>query len=71
VAIGDPAEAILAETRETETAAIVMATHGRGPLPRILFGSVTAAVVKASPVPVLTVHPSAARRPPPGAAPPG
>ncbi len=61
VAIGDPAEVIRAEAARQEASVIVMATHGRTGLPRLLFGSVAAAVVKASPVPVLTVHQAPAR----------
>jgi len=56
VAVGDPAATILAEAVASGATVIVMATHGRAGLPRVLFGSVTAAVVRASPIPVLTVH---------------
>ena len=56
VATGDPVQEILATVASRDMAAVVMATHGRSALPRLLFGSVTAAVVKESSVPVLTVH---------------
>lgn len=44
--------------------ALDMGTHGRRGLARALIGSVAESVVRASPVPVLTVHaaPSARRR---------
>ena len=36
---------------------IVMATHSRKPVPQILFGSTTEAVVRSGIAPVLLVHP--------------
>lgn len=52
---GDPADAIirLAETENVDM--IVMGTHGRRGLTRLLMGSVAEAVVRAAPCPVLTV----------------
>lgn len=52
---GDPADAIirLAETEDIDL--IVMGTHGRRGLRRLLMGSVAEAVVRAAPCPVLTV----------------
>ncbi len=52
---GDPADAIirLAETDNIDL--IVMGTHGRRGLSRLLMGSVAEAVVRAAPCPVLTV----------------
>ena len=38
---------------------IIMATHGRQGLNRLLFGSVAEKVVKTSPVPVMTIRPEA------------
>jgi len=58
--VGDPARAILAAAEAEGVALIAMATHGRGGLGRLLFGSVTAAVVEASPIPVLIVRPGQA-----------
>ena len=52
---GDHADAIirLAETENVDM--IVMGTHGRRGLTRLLMGSVAEAVVRAAPCPVLTV----------------
>ena len=36
---------------------VIMGTHGRKGLERIIFGSVAERVVKNSPIPVLTVNP--------------
>lgn len=57
VIVGHPAEVILEYAVEKEIDLIVMGTHGRRGLDRILFGSVADHVVKQSPVPVLTVNP--------------
>ena len=52
---GDPADAIvrIAETEHIDL--IVMGTHGRRGLSRLLMGSVAESVVRESPCPVLTV----------------
>jgi nucleotide-binding universal stress UspA family protein len=60
VEIGDPFQRILDATRRADL--IVMATAGRTGLSRLLIGSVAEKVVRHSPVPVLTVRPTAARR---------
>jgi nucleotide-binding universal stress UspA family protein len=52
---GPPAEEILAAAREHDSGLVVMGTHGRQGLSRLLLGSVAERVVRASPVPVLTV----------------
>ncbi|MEW6267436.1 MAG: universal stress protein [Thermodesulfobacteriota bacterium] len=54
---GYPAEEILNFAREESVDLIIIGTHGRKGLERILFGSVAEHVVKNSPVPVLTVNP--------------
>jgi len=56
--VGDPAAAIV-ETAETENVDfIVMGTHGRTGLTRLLMGSVAEAIVRKAKCPVLTVkHP--------------
>ncbi len=53
---GHPAEEILSYAREEGMDLIVMGTHGRRGLGRLLLGSVTEEVVRTSPVPVLTVR---------------
>ena len=55
VEIGLPKEAILAFTRSHEIDMIIMATHGREGLSHFWLGSVAEAVIRQSPVPVLTV----------------
>lgn len=55
---GDTAEQILEAAREIQPALVVMGTHGRRGLGRLLLGSVAAEVVRASPVPVVTVRAS-------------
>jgi nucleotide-binding universal stress UspA family protein len=52
---GDPAAAILQVARETECELIVMGTHGRSGLSRLLMGSVAEKVVRDATCPVLTV----------------
>lgn len=49
----DPAESILSTCSELGCDGIVMATHGRRGLDRLLIGSQAAKVMAASPVPVL------------------
>lgn len=56
VAFGPPADVILREISESGIDIVVMGTHGRSGVARYLLGSVTAAVVRSSPVPVFTVH---------------
>lgn len=57
VVTGYPAEEILAIAKAEGCDMIVMGTHGRKGIDRILFGSVAEKVVKSSPAPVLTVRP--------------
>jgi nucleotide-binding universal stress UspA family protein len=58
VAAGDPAEEILAAVDRFGCGLIVMASHGRGAVARLRFGSVADRVSRASHVPVLIVRPS-------------
>lgn len=58
VVTGYPAEEILATIESEGCDMVVMATHGRKGIDRILFGSVAEKVVKSSAVPVLTIRPS-------------
>jgi nucleotide-binding universal stress UspA family protein len=56
---GDPVEMILRAARETHSDLIVMGTHGRTALARLLLGSVAESVLRQAPCPVLTVKPTA------------
>jgi nucleotide-binding universal stress UspA family protein len=56
VLVGTPVDAILAQASETGADLIVMGTHGRTGLRRLLVGSVTEAVMRLAPVPVIVVH---------------
>lgn len=58
IASGDPADGILATIAESGADVVVMGTHGRTGISRVLLGSVAEKVVRESTVPVLTVHPS-------------
>ena len=51
-----PAEAILAMARKEKCDVIVMASHGRRGIARVLLGSETNTVVTHSPIPVLVVR---------------
>jgi universal stress protein A len=53
--VGDPAEAILQVAESDQVDLIVMGTHGRRGLTRLLMGSVAEAVVRRATCPVLTV----------------
>jgi nucleotide-binding universal stress UspA family protein len=53
---GDAAEAILRRARELPADLIVMTSHGRGGLTRLLFGSVADVVLRHTPCPVLIVR---------------
>lgn len=55
--VGDPARAILAAAERLGVASIVMATHGRKVLGRLMLGSVAARVVREATCPVLTIRP--------------
>ncbi len=57
VAFGNPAEEVLRYAKEKRIDLITLMTHGRTGLEHALFGSVAEAVVKRSPVPVLTIRP--------------
>jgi nucleotide-binding universal stress UspA family protein len=53
---GDPASEILHVAAETKCGMIVMGTHGRTGLGRLLMGSVAEQVVRKAPCPVLTMR---------------
>jgi nucleotide-binding universal stress UspA family protein len=57
---GAPADGILAAARAGGFDLIVMGTHGRRGLSRMILGSVAEAVLRRAPCPVLTVHPAPA-----------
>jgi MFS superfamily sulfate permease-like transporter/nucleotide-binding universal stress UspA family protein len=52
---GEPVEQILQVARECHCDLIVMGTHGRTGLSRLLMGSVAEAVVRTAPCPVITI----------------
>lgn len=53
---GAPYEAIVQYAEEHDIDVIVMATHGRTGVERVLLGSVTERVVRTASMPVLTIH---------------
>lgn len=53
---GFPSEEILGQLRVGEHDLLVMGTHGRTGLSRVLLGSVAERVLREAPVPVLVVH---------------
>ncbi len=57
IVVGYAAEEILALSEREDIDLIVMGTHGRTGIDRILFGSVAEKVVKNSNVPVMTIRP--------------
>jgi universal stress protein A len=65
---GSPAETIVRIAREEGADLIVMGTHGRTGMSRMLMGSVAEAVVRKAPCPVLTLRQPKGKKPPPKAA---
>lgn len=59
VVVSTPIDAIVAQAAEAGADLVVMGTHGRTGLRRLLVGSVTEAVMRLAPVPVMIVHESA------------
>ena len=57
VVTGDPSEQILLYIEKENIDLVIMGTHGRKGLDRVLFGSVAERVVKMATCPVLTVNP--------------
>jgi len=53
---GTPSREIVRYADENDCDLVVIGTHGRGGLNRLLLGSVAERVVRASPVPVLTIQ---------------
>ena len=64
VASGNPFEQILDAAEDQRIDLIVLATHGRTGVKRLLIGNVAEKVVRHAPCPVLTVKPRAANRRP-------
>lgn len=54
---GDVVETLIRIAKDKGADLIIMGTHGRKGLDRILFGSVAEGVVKNSPIPVITINP--------------
>lgn len=59
--VGNMANQILEVARAENASLIVIGSHGKGPIREALLGSVSDAVVRRSPVPVLVVKPRAVR----------
>ncbi len=53
---GHPAEEIIGYAEENDVDLVVMGTHGRRGINRMLLGSVTEEVVRCSPIPIMTVR---------------
>ncbi|WP_254862775.1 universal stress protein [Halovivax gelatinilyticus] len=53
---GSPSRSIVDHARSSDCDLIVMGTHGRGGINRLLLGSVAERVVRSSPIPVMTVR---------------
>jgi universal stress protein A len=62
VKTGNPLEAILEAAEERRADLIVLATHGRTGIKRLLIGNVAEKIVRHAPCPVLIVNARAARR---------
>lgn len=60
VSTGDASEEIINFARNENIDLLVMGTHGRRGVDKILFGSVAEKVVKASKIPVVTIRPDQA-----------
>jgi nucleotide-binding universal stress UspA family protein len=56
IEIGDPATAIIDTARHRAAGVIVMGTHGRKALMRVLMGSVAEQVLREAPCPVIAVR---------------
>lgn len=63
VKVGEPTPAIAWAAERSKADLILMATHGRTGLAHLMVGSVTAAVLRTVPVPVLTLRPGQGERP--------
>ena len=57
IVLGDASEEIINYIQDENIDLVIMGTHGRKGLDRILFGSVAERVIKMAPVPVMSVNP--------------
>lgn len=57
IAAGDPVDAILDYIREARIDLVILGTHGRKGIDRVVFGSVAENVIKRATVPVLAMNP--------------
>jgi nucleotide-binding universal stress UspA family protein len=57
VVLGDASEEIIHYSESEKIDLIIMGTHGRKGLDKVIFGSVAEQVVKTAPVPVMVVNP--------------
>lgn len=55
--IGHPVHELLAVVREVQPEMVIVGTHGRGAVMRVIHGSVSTELTRLSPVPVLIVPP--------------
>jgi len=53
---GRPSDALVDAAKRTKASLLVLGTHGRGALEKLLIGSTAERVLRLSPVPVLTVR---------------
>ncbi|MCA9197259.1 MAG: universal stress protein [Planctomycetales bacterium] len=53
--VGNPADALVDYAKDNDMDLIVMGTHGRSGIERLLMGSVAEAIVRTAPCPVLTI----------------
>jgi nucleotide-binding universal stress UspA family protein len=61
LATGDPAEQICAYAREIDARLLAVGTRGYGSVASLLLGSVSNAIIRQAPCPVLVVHGSASQ----------
>ena len=57
VVVGDPSKEVLRFAEDNGFDLILVSSHSRGGLERLIFGSVTDSVVRHSKIPVLTINP--------------
>lgn len=62
---GPPASAVIEASRLRDVDLIVMTTHGRSGIPRLIFGSVAESVLRGTSIPILLIRPPEAPVEPP------